>query len=38
MTSIVGSFLQTAFAAVSFAGAGYLFKSFDQNGYEAEVK
>ena len=37
MAGIVGSFLQTAFAAVSFAGARYLFKSFDKNGYEAEI-
>ena len=38
MASIVGSLLQTTFAAVSFAGAGYLFKAFDKNGYEAEIK
>ena len=38
MASLVRSFLQTTFAAVSFAGAGYLFKSFDKNGYEAEIK
>ena len=25
MARLIGSFLQTAFAAVSFAGAGYLF-------------
>ena len=38
MASLVGSFLQTTFAAVIFAGAGYLFKSFDKNGYEAKIK
>ena len=38
MASIVGSLLQTTFAAVSFAGAGYFFKAFDKNGYEAEIK
>ena len=38
MASIVRSLLQTTFAAVSFAGAGYLFKAFDKSGYEAEVK
>ena len=32
------AFLQTTFAAVSFAGAGYLFKLFDSNGYEEEMK
>ena len=31
-------FLQTTFVAVSFAGAGYLFKLFDSNGYEKEMK
>ena len=36
--ALVGGFLQTTFAAVSFAGAGYLFKMFDKNGYEQEVK
>ena len=30
--------LQTTFAAVSFAGPGYLFKMFDSNGYEQEMK
>ena len=38
MARIVGSLLQTTFAAVSFAGTGYLFKAFDKNGYEAEIK
>ena len=38
MASIVESLLQTTFAAVSFAGAGYLFKAFDKNGYETEIK
>ena len=36
--SLFGGFLQTTFAAVSFAGAGYLFKFFDSNGYEKEMK
>lgn len=35
---MAGSFFQTTFAALSFAGAGYLFKYFDKNGYEAELK
>ena len=38
MASIVESLLQITIAAVSFAGAGYLFKAFDKNGYEAEIK
>ena len=38
MASIVRSLVQTTFAAVSFAGAGYLFKAFDKNGYGAEIK
>ena len=38
MASLVGEFLQTTFAAVSFAGVGYLFKMFDKNGYEQEMK
>ena len=32
------AFLQTTLAAVSFTGAGYLFKLFDSNGYEQEMK
>ena len=36
--ALVGGFLQTTFAAVSFADAGYLFKMFDSNGYEEEMK
>ena len=36
--ALVGGFLQTTFAAVSFTGAGYLFKMFDKNGYEKEMK
>ena len=32
-----GGFLQTSFAAVSFACAGYLFKLFDSNIYEEEM-
>ena len=38
MASIVGLLLQTTFAAVSFSSAGYLFKVFDKNGYEAEIR
>ena len=38
MASLIGGFLQTTFAAVSFAGAGYLFKALDKNGYEAEME
>ena len=38
MASIVGSLLQTTFAAISFAGAEYLFKALDKNRYEAEIK
>ena len=34
----VASFVQTTFAAISFAGAGYLFKMVDKNGYEKEMK
>ena len=36
--AFVASALQTTFAAVSFTGAGYLFKMFDKNGYEKEMK
>ena len=36
--ALVGGFLQSTFAAVSFAGAAYLFKMFDENGYEQETK
>ena len=38
MASLVGGFLQTTLAAVSFAGAGYLFKMFDKNACEEEMK
>ena len=38
MLAIAGSIFQTTFAAISFAGAGYLFKIFDKNGYAAEMK
>ena len=38
MAAIAGSVFQTTFAAISFAGAGYLFKIFDKNGYAAEMK
>ena len=34
----MATFIQTTFAAISFAGAGYLFKMFDKNGYEQEMK
>ena len=34
----MAAFIQTTFAAISFAGAGYLFKMFDKNGYEKEMK
>ena len=34
----IASFVQTTFAAISFAGAGYLFKMVDKNGYEKEMK
>ena len=38
MVTLVGSLRQTTFAAISFTGAGYLFKSFDKNGYEGEIE
>ena len=38
MASLFAGFLQSTFVAVSFAGAGYLFKMFDKNGYEEEMK
>ncbi len=38
MTSALAAGGQSIFAALSFAGAGYLFKMFDQNGYEKEIK
>ena len=38
MAGIAGSFLQSTFAAFSFAGAGYLFKMFDKDGYSKEAK
>ena len=38
MANWVASVLQTGFAAVSFAGAGYLFKMIDKGGYEEEMK
>ena len=38
MTAIAGSVFQTTFAATSFAGAGFLFKMFDKNGYAKEIK
>ena len=36
--ALVGGVLQTTFAAISFAGAGYLFQHLNKNGYEAEIK
>ena len=38
MTAIAGSIFQTTFAAISFAGAGFLFKMFGKNGYAEEMK
>ena len=38
VASIAGLFLQSTFAAFSFAGAGYLFKMFDKDGYSKEAK
>ena len=38
MASIIGGMLQTAFAGLAFAGSGFLFKMFDKNGHEAEMK
>ena len=35
---MAGSFVQTTFAAISFAGAGYLFKMIDKGGYEKEMR
>ena len=34
----IGSLVQTTFAAISFAGAGYLLMMIDKNGYEEEMK
>ena len=38
MTSALAAGGQSMFAALSFAGAGYLFKMFDKNGCEKEIK
>ena len=38
MTSALAAGGQSIFASLSFAGAGYLFKMFDKNGYEKEMK
>ena len=38
MASLVVPFIQTTFAAVSFAGAGYLFQTFNKDGYAEETK
>ena len=38
MATWVASVFQTGFAAISFAGAGYLFNMFDKDGYEKETK
>ena len=34
----MAGFIQTSFATLSFAGAGYLFKLIDKNGYEKEME
>ena len=38
MASLIGGSIQTIFAAVSFSAAGYLFKAFDKNGHDDEIK
>ncbi len=38
MTSALAAGGQSIFTALSFGGAGYLFKMFDKNGYEKEIK
>ncbi len=38
MPSALAAGGQSIFTALSFAGAGYLFKTFDKNGYEKEIK
>ena len=38
MTSALAAGGQSIFAGLSFAGARYLFKMFDKNGYEKEIK
>ena len=38
MASLLTAGFQTVFAAASFAGAGYLFKMLDKDGYNAEMK
>ena len=38
MAAFLGGAVQTTFAAISFAGAGYLFQHFNKNGYEDEIK
>ncbi len=38
MASALAAGGQSIFAALSFAGAGYLFKMFDKNEYEKETK
>ena len=38
MASALAADGQSIFAALSFACAGYLFKMFEKNGYEKEIK
>ncbi len=38
MTSALATGGQSIFVALFFAGAGCLFKMFDKNGYEKEIK
>ncbi len=38
MTSALAAGGQSIFAALSFTSTGYLFKIFDKNGYEKEMK
>ena len=36
--SVIASGAQSLFAALAFSGSGYLFKMFDKNGYDEEIK
>ena len=38
MASKLGFIVQSTFAALSFAGAGYLFEMIDKDGYNEEMK
>lgn len=38
MTTLAGRTVQTVFAALSFAGAGWLFQHLNKSGYEKETK